>query len=331
MATVREVAKKAGVSIATVSRVLSGDPEFNVKPETREVILAAARELNYSLSDKGRIKYRFGCVLSHTADKYSDPFFTDILMAIEKECKKHKASIAVSRSYRELEDHAVLRDFLEEDLDGVFVMERVRSDIMDEIEEKVPHIILIDNNDPFYKFDNVGFDHNTANWQVMNCLFEHGYRRIAMISGSSPDEPLVDTVRYITYREALRKAGIAFYSEFVKDCFWDLETCAEQTKELMALDMPPEVIFAGSDSLASVVLGTIYSMGKRCPKDVGVIGFNNISLSEHLIPPLTTVEIPTDSIGRTAVKRMMRIITDNDSAVRRILFPTRLISRESLR
>ena len=331
MANVRQVAKKAGVSIATVSRVLSGDPAFNVKEETKKKILKAAAELGYSLPDRSRIRYRFGCILSHTADKFSDPFFTDIIMAIEKECKRHKASIVISRSYRELEDRAILREFLEQDLNGVFVMERIRADIMAEIEAKIPHIILIDNNDPFYRFDNVGFDHSTANWQVMNCLFERGYKRIAMISGSSPEEPLMDTIRFITYKEALRRADIPYSPELVKDCHWDLDICAEKTRELMTLKNPPEAIFAGSDSLASVVMGTVYSMDLRCPEDVGIIGFNNISLSEHLFPPLTTIEIPTESIGRTAAKRMMRIITDNDSAVRRILFPTKLILRESLK
>ena len=88
---------------------------------------------------------------------------------------------------------------------------------------------------------------------------------------------------------------------------------------------------AGSDSLASVVLGTLYALGFRCPRDIGVIGFNNIDLSAHMVPPLTTIEVPTGDIGKAAVERMMQIILDKDPSIRRILFPTQLIERKSLK
>ena len=99
----------------------------------------------------------------------------------------------------------------------------------------------------------------------------------------------------------------------------------------MELPEPPDAIFAGSDSLASVVLGTLYELGFRCPRDVGVIGFNNIDLSSHMVPPLTTIEVPTADIGKAAVERMLQIIKDKDSSIRRILFPTKLIERKSLK
>ena len=331
MANIRQVAAEAGVSIATVSRVLSGDPNFSVKEDTVKKIHEAAERLGYKLPPAKHLQYHFGCILSHTADKYSDPFFIDIIDAMETECRRQRAGIVVSRSYKELDDPVVLEDLLNSDLDGLFVMERISQEIMDKIKARIPHIILIDKDDPFYEFDCIGFDHRTANFQVMNELFRRGYKRIAMISGSSPGTPLQNTIRHATYLEAHFLAGITPDYNLIKDCHWDLSLCEQQVKELMEMDERPEAIFAGSDSLASVVLGTLFSMNIRCPEDVGVIGFNNIQLSAHMVPPLTTIEIPTNDIGRTAVKRMMRIIADNDSAVRKILFPTKYIDRKSLR
>ena len=331
MANIRQVAKKAGVSAATVSRVLSGDPGFSVREETRRKINEAAAQLGYEIPVRQQERYRFGCVLSATVDKYSDPFFVDILVAMENECKRRDSIIASVKSYRELEAPQILREFTGAGLDGVFLMEHVSPEAMKVLKARIPHIIFIDKDEPEYDFDNVGFDHTTANWQVMSALIERGYRRIALISGSSPEMPLSETIRMVIYREMLRRAGIPYDDALVKDCAWDLSLCEKQTRQLMALPEPPDAIFAGSDSLASVVLGTLYSDGYRCPRDVGVIGFNNIDLSSHMVPPLTTIEVPTADIGKAAVERMLQVIQDKDPSIRRILFPTKLIERKSLK
>ena len=331
MATIRQVAKEAGVSIATVSRVLSGDPGFAVKDETRSKIMAAVRKLNYEIPIREPNQLRFGCVLADTSDKYGDPFFMEILQAMEESCRDNHAMIASTKSYQELENPQVLQEFLGEGLSGVFLMEHVSAEVMTAIQTHIKNIVFIDNDEPDYSFNNVGFDHTTANWQVMGCLLEKGYKRIGIISGGTLRIPLSGTLRLIAYREMLRRAGIEYDENLVKDCGWDLDLCKIQTEELMTLPDPPDAIFAGSDSLASVVLGTLYSMGYRCPRDVGVIGFNNIDLSEHMVPPLTTIEVPTYDIGKAAVERMLQIVKGKDTSIRRILFPTEIIERQSLR
>ena len=96
MATIRQVAKAAGVSIATVSRVLSNDPGFHVKEDTRTKVLQAAGELGYDIPDRTDKQYRFGCVLAHTTDKYADPYFSDIIQAMERECAASGASIVIA-------------------------------------------------------------------------------------------------------------------------------------------------------------------------------------------------------------------------------------------
>lgn len=331
MANIRQVAAMAGVSPATVSRVLSGDPDFSVREETRKKINDAVAKLQYEIPVRAQSQYRFGCVLADTADKYSDPFFYEILGAIETACKSNNATVTITKSYLELEKPQTLQEFIGADLDGVFLMEHVSPEIMTALKTHVPRIIFIDNDEPEYHFNNVGFDHTTANWQALSTLLERGYRRIALISGSTPHVPLSETIRLVTYREMLRRAGIEYDDTIIKDCGWDLDLCKRQTQELMELPEPPDAIFAGSDSLASVVLGTLYGLGYRCPRDVGVIGFNNIELSSHMVPPLTTIEVPTSDIGKAAVERMLQIITEKDRSIRRILFPTQLIERKSLK
>ena len=132
MATIRQVAKEAGVSIATVSRVLAADPGFSVREETRLRIMEAAEKLGYDAAARTR-QYRFGCVLAHTTDKYADPYFSDIIQAMEKECAASKASIVISKSFRDLESEQGLSEFLAAPLDGIILMERVSDRVLKKI------------------------------------------------------------------------------------------------------------------------------------------------------------------------------------------------------
>lgn len=331
MANIRQVAKEAGVSITTVSRVLSGDESFSVREETKRKVMDAVAKLGYKIPVREQDLIRLGCVMAMTSEKYSDPFFSEILSGIERGCATRGAVLSVLKTYTELDDARVLQELLDSGLDGVFLMERVPSDLLVQLKTHIPNIVFIDNDEADYDYDSVGFDHMAANKLAMECLLGHGYKRIAIISGSSPNEPLGDTIRMTTYRETLRKAGIEFDPELIKDCEWDLDICAEQTKELMSLPEPPDAIFAGSDSLASAVLGALYQMGIRCPEDVGLIGFNNIEMTAHMVPPLTTVRIRTKDIGEAAAQRIVDMVKGRGGCVRKILFPTEVVERGSLR
>ncbi|MBR6444273.1 MAG: LacI family DNA-binding transcriptional regulator [Firmicutes bacterium] len=331
MANMRQVAEEAGCSLATVSRVLSGDSRFKVTEETKEKIFDAVRKLDYVLPSRDVNRVQIGCVLSITTEKYSDPFFTDILSSIEKECDRQNFAITTVRTFNELRNPSNLREFIGADLTGVILMERISDAILEQIKANSPYIIFIDNDEDDYHYDGVGFDHRVANKQAMDCLIRHGYRRIALISGSSPNEPMEDSIRLSTYRDSLMKAGLPYDEHLIRDCRWDLDLCAEQTKELLSLKNPPDAIFAGSDSLAAAVLSTVYGMGLSCPDDIGIIGFNNIDQCNYMVPPLTTVDIPTESIGTIAVQRLQEMIEKKDSHMRKILLPTKIVERESLK
>lgn len=332
MANIRDVAQEAGVSITTVSRILSRDDTFKVTAQTRQRVLDAATRLDYRFRPSARKqKVKLGCVLALTAEKYGDPFFDGILAAAEEECDRQNAVISVLKNYNDLQKRETMEELTNAGLSGLILMERVSTDVYKQLEAHIPNILFVDNDESNCYFNGVGFDHAAANWQAMNCLISHGYRRIGIISGGSPNEPFLNSTRFMIYQEALQRARLPFDEKLVKDCAWDLDLCASQARELLSLPEPPDAIFAGSDSLASAILGALYGMGLRCPRDIGVIGFNNINLSAHLIPPLTTIEIPTYEIGVTAVQRLMDMVRGNGGMSRKILFPTKLIMRDSLK
>ncbi len=331
MATIRDIAKLAGCSAATVSRVLSGDASFKVSEATRQKITESAYSLGYELSTRSGKRVRIGCIMSLTTEKYSDPFFMDILSAVEKECERRGFSIVGIKTYSELSNPMALNEFLELKLTAVILMEQFPKDMLSFLKERIPIIISVDNDYDDYEFNSVGFDHRVANIQVMDCLLSRGYRRIGMISGSSPSERLMDSVRFKTYMSSLEKAGIPYEPALVKDCAWDKKNCIQLTKELMGMKHPPDVIFAGSDSLAEAVLSALFEMGIRCPEDVGVIGFNNLDSVNYMIPKLTTISVPRACIGSEAVRLISEMLMTPDYPVRKVLFRTELVIRDSLR
>lgn len=330
MANIRDVAKLANCSIATVSRVLAQDDTFSISDSKKQEILNAAAKLNYTPRNYQK-RINIGCIMSITVDKYSDPFFTTILSAMEEECDRVGINISMVRKYNELQNPIILKEIFDANLQGIIIMEKLPDDLFKLIQNKIPNILFIDNQEVVHEFDGIGFDHGIANWQVMNHLIECGYRRIALISGSDTNVALDKSVRMSCYREALRRNNIPFDESLVKDCNWDLSICEKQVKEVMSLENPPDAIFAGSDSLASCILGTLYSMHYICPDDIGVIGFNNLPMSVHMIPPLTTIDVPTKDIGIAAVQRMVEMIKGKNMKKRKILFSTKLIERESTR
>lgn len=331
MANIRDVASKAGTSITTVSKVLSNDPTFKVTEATKESIHQAVKELDYVFNKKtkGTKKLRIGCIMAMTSVKYADPYFTSILSGIEDEAKISNCNVSYHINYDELENPKKLEEMYAMNLDGLIIMETLPKAVLSDIMTNINHVIAVDN----YRniLNSVGFDHFESTKQVMKHLIKHRYKRIAYIGGGAPNIDMYDTKRLIMYRESLRIANLTYDDSIVKDCYWDLDLCAIQTNELLEMNPRPDAIFAGSDSLAQVVLGQIHQHKLKCPEDIAVVGFNNLNFSSYLIPPLTTVDVPSSNMGKIAIRRLLEMITQNDQSIYSIILPTQLIERSSTR
>lgn len=328
MATLRDVAKLAGVSLATASRILSNDAEFKTTPETKQKVEEAVIRLNYTFKSKAKPnKFNIGCIMAITTEKYGDPFFNSILAAAEEEGAKHGIAITTIKNYNELKDSFVLSEICRRNLDGLLLMEDLPDEIFTALSEAIPNIVGIDRYCDGY--NNVGFDHIEAAFQVMNHFIACGCRRIAYIGGGSPNADFLDSKRMIAYREALRRADLPYDPEIVINCEWSIEKCAESCEQLMSKENRPDAIFAGSDTLASVILGKLYEMNIHCPRDISVVGFNNLATAAHMIPPLSTVEVLTHDIGKRAMLRLYELMHDHDDTILNILLPTKFIERSS--
>jgi len=331
MANIRDVAKKAGVSISTVSRILNGDADFKTSPQTRDAVNKAIKELNYVPTTKIN-KMHIGVILPYAGSKYSDPYVTTILESIEISAEKRNMAVVQRRNYGELEDPKILDDFIHSDIRGIICMERLPDEIAKKISEKIPHIIYIDCSQNENCENNVGFSHAQVTTKVMKYLINDcGYRRIALIGEGDAVEHYDTHLEAAVYREMLRRNKIEYDPSLIRDCDSDPTSVMKITEELMKLENPPDCIWAPCDQLAVAVLNELTRLGIKCPDDVGVFGYNDNPIAEHTAPSLSTIRVPMKQMGYIATDRLFFMIHDKQVFPVDVVIQTTLVPRESTR
>lgn len=330
MSTIRDVAKNAGVSIATVSRVLSQDETFKVTDETYNKIQEAILALDYQYKPKKKKspnEYSIGCLMSYTFSKYNDPFFSTILSAIQDECTKsnYPNPVIFTNSLNGSIDQKTLERL--HDFDGVLVMEDLSTEAQLLLKESVSTIICIDSQ--IEGVNSVGYDKYEANKQIMDYLISNNNRRIAYIGGDTVDEPFFDSVQMTVYRDTLARYNIEYDTSILYNCKWDTDLCYKQVLELIEIIDDVDAIIAGSDTLAGLILNILSEKGIKVPTDVNVFGINDDPNSKHTIPPLTTLHLPAEEIGRFASKLLIRKLEGNFKEVVKTNFATHVVERLS--
>ena len=326
MATIRDVAKEAQVSIATVSRILSDDPSFHASEETRSRVIQAVQALNYQYAAKAN-QIHIGCIMSLTYS-YSDPYFIDILSGIQSYCSRHNAFISMIVSYSQFHDMKAGLEKQLSELDGLIITDP-QDDKLDFITRFHKKMVFVDNY--VNGFCNVGYNELYANQVIMDHIINCGYRKIAYIGGPVNYDDFNFSSRMMVFRETLRKHNIPFNPELIYDCGWDPKLCSQQVRELLLRHPDTEVIFAGSDSLAFTILSQLNQMGLRCPEDIGVIGCNDVDMAKNYTPPLTTLRLPSVEMGEVAARVLIDQIKTNTPQNIQLLLPVELKVRKSTR
>ena len=336
MASIRDVANLAGVSIATVSRVLNNDATYKMRDETRNKVWEAVAQTGYRNktfvhapdSIPAPAARKVGCILSVTKEKYRDPYFTSIYAGIEACLMEKGYSVAFLKTYLEIQDPEVLQNTFADPPAGLILMEQLNPKIYRYLRARIPVCIGIDtqHND----IDNVGYDHFDAGLRTTNYLISKGHKKIAFLGGSVLGKNGKASRRYLGFVAAMQLAGLPVRPEWVLDCQWDELACIDLVKELMACPERPTAICAASDLMAMAALSALYSMGVTVPDQMAVIGLSNIKLSQFSSPPLTTYTIPTEDIGRIAVDLLDERLNGLDRPPCRIYLPLTRVVRASV-
>lgn len=334
MVTIKDIANKAQVSSATVSRVLNNDMTLQVAEETRQRIIEVAKQLDYKKTKsranknhevEAEKKQIIGLVIWGSEQlESSDPYFMFIRQGIGKECAKQGITV----------DKVMFMDDFDmniaEELDGLIVIGKVHIDLLRR-STQIPHIVSIDYvlDD---EYDSVMFDLRKATRHAMDHLFQLGHERIGYIGGISYIRTLVGKVynidvRQKEYEAIMREKGWFEPAHlFVDD--WRTEQGYLLMKQALELDDRPTAFLIGSDPMAIAALKALQESDIKVPDEIAIVSFDDIPLASFVSPPLTTVRVLTEDMGVTAVKLLVDRFNGRDVPLH-VTIPTKLIIRES--
>ena len=327
---IEDVAAAAGVSMKTVSRVLNNEP--NVREETRNRVIRTVEELQYkpNLSARslaGQRSYVVALVYNNPSRNY----LMEIQGGMLEACRSHHYNLVLapveSEKQRKAADIQGLFEYFEPD--GVVLIPPLTDDpvVLGYLEQhEVPFACIA----PDQSQDRIGvmMDETAAVLDLMGGLVALGHRRIGHIKG--PPAHGACRWRLAGYREALRKAGIAYQSELVTQGEFSFESGFKGANRLLDLADPPTAIFAANDDMAAGVIRAAGERGLAVPRDLSVCGFDDTPIARHIYPALTTVRQPTSDMGRLATLQLLDRIR-SPGAGRMVRVEHTLLFRESTR
>ncbi|SFN60024.1 transcriptional regulator, LacI family [Izhakiella capsodis] len=303
-ATMKEVAEKAGVSTATVSRALM-NPE-KVSATTREKVEAAAKSIGYLPHPLTRsIKRNETHTILVIVPDICDPFFGEMIRGIEVTATRHGYLVLISDCAHQNQRESSLMDLVvTRQIDGMVLLGSHLPFISSPNDVRLlPPMVMANEFAPELELPAVHIDNLTAAFEAVNHLLKYGHRRIACLTG--PEDTPLSQYRLQGYIQALRRSGIAIDNTYIIRGDFTFEAGKNALKVLIALANPPEAIFCHNDIMALGIIAQAKSVGLRVPQDISVIGFDDIELAQYCDPPLTTVIQPRFAIGADAMTLLL--------------------------
>ena len=327
--TIYDVAREAGVSMATVSRVVNGNP--NVKPTTRKKVLEAIEQLGYRPNAVARgLASKRTTTVGVIIPDISSIFFSELARGIEDIATMYKYNIILCNSdqNKEKEIH-LINTLLEKQVDGIVYMggEITEEHAVQFKRSPVP-IVLAATLDQEKNFPSVNIDYKQAAEDAVTTLIEKGHSKIGMLSGSL-DDPINGFQKFAGYRSALEKKNIEFDENLIVLGDYTYDSGIEAMETFTEMKEMPTAIFASSDEMALGVIHGAQDKGYNVPEDFDVIGFDNTRLSVMVRPTLTTVVQPMYDIGAVSMRLLTKFMNKEDVADHTVQLPHRIEFRQS--
>ena len=324
--SIEKVAQLAGVSKATVSRVLNAHP--GVKPDTREKVLAAISACDYQPNLLARqLRTAQSNMLLVLISDITNPFCSRVVQGIEAEAELHGYHILLCNSASQLQREAAYLSLLTgKVVDGVITMDAASG--LQDLQALIagaPWVQCCEFN-PDIPASSVSIDHLEAARDTVHYLSGKGRKRIGLVNGDM--RYLYSHHREKGYRQAIEELGYA-WSGVSYTCEISPEAGSQGLRELMALPEPPDAVFAVSDVLAVGVVHAALEAGLRVPEDLAVVGFDGVPFTRSLNPPLTTIEQPMNQLGARSVQLLLQKIRNPNAPVIHEVLPWTRVERAS--
>ncbi|MFD2333990.1 catabolite control protein A [Cohnella sp. GCM10020058] len=328
--TIYDVAREAGVSMATVSRVVNNNP--NVKPQTRKKVYEAIERLGYRPNAVARgLASKKTTTVGVVIPDIANANFAEVARGIEDIANMYHYNIILCNADKRKEKEIrVINTLLEKQVDGLLFMGGVVTDehIQAFNTSNVP-IVLCATTDEKGTMPSVDIDHETAAYDAVRKLIGEGHTRIAMISGTLQD-PANGYARYQGYKRALEESGVAFDESLVRVGNYRYESGIEAVQYFLELEERPSAVFAATDEMAIGAIHGIQDAGLSVPEDISVIGVDNIRLASMVRPLLTTVAQPMYDIGAVSMRLLTKLMKKENVEQARVTLHHELIVRNSV-
>lgn len=333
-ATLKDVAKLAGVSSATVSYVLSG--KQTISQATQERVWDAIKRLGYvpDLNARGlsmKQSKLIGVVVPQTEPgerlMFQNHFYSEILGSIEYYARQEGYHILISGTEA---NESYLTLAKQRNLDGIIVIGMYPSEFYREMKKTQIPIVLIDSYCNDYYYHNVRIDDAYGSYLATSYLLNCGHRNIVFFSGQIKENGVMQK-RLTGYRKALEEFGVEFQEKAVFEGQIDYENGIKLAGRLLKEGTDATGIVAAADILAIGAMKGFYEAGKRVPEDVSVIGFDDLEISQYLTPGLTTVHQQISVKGKIAVELLLKHISQPELTKQEVILPLQLIERGSVK
>jgi LacI family transcriptional regulator len=321
VATIRDVAKRAGVSVATVSRVLN--ETSYVHADTKAAVIKAIKELNYKPNYVARSLYKKSSrLIGLILPDITNPFFPELARAVEDVAHQYGYTVVLCNSDGDLEKEKNYLDVLTQNhADGLIVTTN-RQNNVNYIDLDIPVVAL--DRTLHESIPEVRADHYGGGKMATELLIQRGCTFIAHVRGPSQLGPADERCR--GFVNAAEQAGIAYH---IVESQFDIPISEQTVSEL--LDTYPQIdgIFAGNDLIAVAAVKVALKRGISIPEELQVVGFDGIPLSACYYPAITTIVQPIYEMGKWATELLIQLITKKNIAAKTHCFPVKLAERET--
>lgn len=329
--TIYDVAREANVSMATVSRVVNGNP--NVKPVTRKKVQEVIERLGYRPNAVARgLASKKTTTVGVIIPDISNIFFAELARGIEDIATMYKYNIILSNSDQNKEKELHLfNTMLGKQVDGiVFMGGHITHEHLDEFERSPVPVVLAGSIEESEKIPSVNIDYEQAAYDSVKEFIGRGHKHIAFVIGPLY-EPDITVKKLNGYKRALEDANIPFNEELIIEGDYTYDSGIEAFEKMLELSEKPTAILVGADEMALGVVHGAEDKGYSIPEDFEVITSDNTRLSLMVRPQLTTIVQPLYDIGAVAMRLLTKLMNKEKVSEQKVVLPHRIEHRQSTR
>ena len=326
MVKIKNVADAAGVSTATVSRVLANKP--HVRPEVQQRVMEVVRKLNYQPNRAAQsLRSNTSKIIALIVADIENPFFQKVSRAVDDTAQELGYNVIVCNTDEDPEKEKECLELLRVgNLAGAILAPTlVGLENFNDINSLDTPVVMIDRHASNYDVDNVLIDNVSSAHRIVTHLIEHGYRRLAGVFGSST----TGRERHDGFLKALKDHDIKPLKDLIKFTEAREEDGFKVAMKLLKMRDRPDAILTSNSLMAAVILLAIRESGLVVPDDIAFASFDDTTWAKLIEPSLTVIEQPTYEIGRTAAELLIKRIQDPTRSNREVVLKTKLIVRQS--